>query len=244
MPHPCQTYLDQQVPLRQALAAASRQAAAALGGHTAAGPAPEGSDKGAEIGAATQNTRDLNAQIEKLQEQYNQCRLAHGGLPDLVENALDATLSITWPIEPALIVYTVEPGVQEALSFPVRFNAYEHKTWEIDLLPSAPFFRYTSDTYPVTMLLTGQTGSFNPATGHIALGLWLSLEYGSVWVDNASIGILLSSANAGGSPMSRTAPHKCILKGSATIKQTGIGYNPDSGSTVHMTLAFGVATYP
>jgi hypothetical protein len=244
MPHPCQTYLDQQVPLRQALAAASKQEAAVLAGHTGVGPAPEGSDKGAEIGQVTQAARDIAAQLAKLQAQYNDCRLAHGGVPDLVEDALDATLSFATALYPVITGVTDELPVQQSLSFPVRFNAYDHKSWEIDITPGTPFLRYTADHYPVTMFLSGQIGSFDPATGQIALGLWLSLDYGSVWVDNASVGILLSSNTADGIPMSRTAPHLCLLTGSALIKQTGIGFNPDGGSTLNMTLSFRVATYP
>ncbi len=234
MPDPCQTYLNQQVPLRAQLAAVSKAETAELAGHTSLGPAPEGSSKGVEIANTTQQSRELNAQISALQAKYEACKIAHGGLPALTEK-INAHITI--------VVNGGTPDVQD-LPLSITFNEWAHKTWQINILPTTPLLSFTFDGTQVDVLLTDQTGAFNPDNGHIALSLAVSLDVHNPAAGNGSLGILLSSANPGGSPMAKTGEHKCVLTGTSVIKETGNLADPANGDSTDITLSFAVATFP
>ena len=217
-PDPCQSFLDHISGLRQQVAQLSRELNSK--------PAPTFQERSQivhDIGAT-------NAQIAREEQKYADCRVAHGGKPDLTMKVTDGKVHLD-------INHDGEHHkVDKDVTFSVTFNHWHHKTWELGEFKKSFDFNGIN----VDISVDSSFGTFEPSSGESTLHVELLFHPHAAAGDGHAAFDLTSGSDGA---MSKTGAHTVTLKGNSKIHENG-PVKPVDNNPVSMTLKFTVPTYP
>jgi hypothetical protein len=216
---PCHSFLDKIAALRQDIARLSHDL-----NHGQPPPSfQQKSELAHEIGTD-------NAQIRMLEAQYGDCRIAHGGKPDLTMKITNGKVHLD------INHNGVHHQVDKDVSFSVTFNKWQHKTWDLDEFTRTFDFNGTA----VDVSVDSNFGTFQPGNGEATLHVKL-LFHPHAAAGDGQAAFDLSSGPEGA--MKKTGQHTLTLKGNSKIHENG-PVQPVDNNPVSMTLTFTVPNYP
>jgi hypothetical protein len=178
--------------------------------------------------------RDYEQRIRAKQQEYDQCRLAHGGKLDQVTTFTGtATMTTTNHNAPGPFVQRVTIGM--------TFLKYDHTKVDLTSFPTittAPFTTPVGSNTTTVTLLSVQSTSVNPTTGKVSVTMTMHFRHSLAGAGDSDLPITISTENTGGSHIN-TGTRALTLAGTGTFLGGFLG-----GSNCTLTISGSLSALP
>ena len=156
--------------------------------------------------------RDYSQRIRAKQQEYDQCRVSHGG-------KLDETVNFTGPATMTTSNTNAPGPFVQNVTIGLKFLKYDHTKLEITNFPTitaGPFATPVGQNTTTVTLASVQSNSVTPGNGKITITMTLHFTHSLTGAGASDLPITISTDNTGGSRVNTGTRH-VTLAGTGTF---------------------------